>query len=444
MNYQDTIEYLYSQLPMFSRIGPSAYKKDLHNTLALCNSLGNPHQKFKSIHIAGTNGKGSTSHMLAAILQEAGYKTGLYTSPHIKDFRERIRINGEMIDKDFVVDFVARTRIVSDEISPSFFELTVAMAFDYFATEKVDIAVIETGLGGRLDSTNVISPVLSVITNIGYDHVNILGTTLPEIAGEKAGIIKSNTAVVIGETVAETLPVFLKKANEMNAAIHFAAEEYVAGYAESSGSMLICDVQNKSNNSTGKFKLDLAGMYQAKNLCTVLSTVDLLKKADFNITDEVLHHALQHVKKLTGLRGRWDIIQANPTVILDVGHNEDGLKQVLQQLQADYPASRYHFIIGFVNDKDISKLLTLFPKQSNYYFTNAHIPRALPYGTLQELAAQNSLLGEGYDDVNDAIKAAKENADEKDVLMVCGSFFIIAEVDQELTSFLNAVNSWSK
>ena len=431
MTYEDTIEYLYSQLPMFSRIGTAAYKKDLHNTIELCNSLGNPQHKFKSIHIAGTNGKGSCSHMLAAILQEAGYKTGLYTSPHIKDFRERIRINAEMIHKDFVVDFVERTKKISNELSPSFFELTVAMAFEYFAAEKVDIAVIETGLGGRLDSTNVINPVLSVITNIGYDHVNILGSTLPEIAAEKAGIIKNKIPVVIGETLPETLPVFLHKANEMDASIHFAEEKYITEHIKSAGSMLLCDVQNTSTNAIEKFKLDLAGLYQSKNLCTVLTAVELLNKNTFIITETVLHKALQNVKKITGLRGRWDIIQTDPTLILDVGHNEDGIKQVLQQLQTNYPSSHYHFVTGFVNDKDINKLLVLFPKDAGYYFTNAHIPRALPYKKLQQFARSNSLEGEGYDDVNDAIRAAKLNAAEKDVIMVCGSFFVIAEVDLE-------------
>ena len=431
MNYNETIEYLYSQLPMFSRIGAAAYKKDIHNTIELCNSLDNPQKKFKSIHIAGTNGKGSCSHMLAAILQEAGYKTGLYTSPHIKDFRERILINGEMIDKDFVVDFVERTKKISDEISPSFFELTVAMAFEYFATEKVDIAVIETGLGGRLDSTNVINPVLSVITNIGYDHVNILGTTLPEIAAEKAGIIKKNTPVVIGETLPETVSVFLHKANELNATIHLASEKYIPKRVESIGSMLLCDILNTSSHAIEKFRLDLAGLYQSKNLCTVLTAVEVLNKNSFPIKETVLHEALQNVKKITGLRGRWDIIETNPALILDVGHNEDGLKQVLQQLRKNYPASNYHFVIGFVNDKDINKLLVLFPRDATYYFTNAHIPRALPYETLEQLAGSNSLEGKGYDDVNDAIRAAKLNAAEKDVIMVCGSFFIIAEVELE-------------
>ena len=428
MNYNETIEYLYSQLPMFSRIGVAAYKKDLHNTLELCHFLGNPHQKFRSIHIAGTNGKGSTSHMLAAILQQAGYKTGLYTSPHIKDFRERIRINGKMISQDFVVDFVARSRKISEAISPSFFELTVAMAYDYFAASKVDIAVIETGLGGRLDSTNVISPVLSVISNIGYDHINILGTTLPEIAAEKAGIIKQDTPVVIGETLAETIQVFQQKAKDMHADIQLAQERYTVTHSKSTGSFLLCEVLNTSTNKTVEYKLDLAGLYQSKNLCTVLTAVDELNKQGFSIAENIIQDALQQVKLLTGLRGRWDIIENDPTLILDVGHNEDGIKQIIRQLKENYPGASYHFVMGFVNDKDITGLLTLLPKDASYYFSNAHIPRALPYYTLQQLAAEKSLQGDGYDDVNDAIDAARKNAAEKDVIMVCGSFFIIAEV----------------
>lgn len=428
MNYEATIEYLYSQLPMFSRIGAAAYKTDLHNTIELCNSLDNPQQKFKSIHIAGTNGKGSTSHMLAAILQEAGYKTGLYTSPHIKDFRERIRINGEMISKDFVVDFVERTRKKSEEISPSFFELTVAMAFDYFAKEKVDIAVIETGLGGRLDSTNIINPVLSVITNIGYDHMNILGNTLKEIAFEKAGIIKFKVPVVIGERIPETLSVFLNKASEMKAELHFAEKEYNVIDTEFADSMLLCNVKNLINHSLRKIKLDLPGLYQAKNVCTVLSAIAVLNKINFIIPDAIVEKALQQIKKMTGLMGRWEIIQTNPTLVMDVAHNEDGIKQVLKQLNKNYPTSNYHFVLGFVNDKDIRKMLSLFPAYANYYFTNAHIPRALPWQELKALAVANSLQGEGYDQVNDAVSAAKLNAASNDVIMICGSFFIIAEV----------------
>ena len=429
MTYKETLEFLYAQLPMFTRIGSAAYKEDLHNTVALCEALGNPHQQFKSIHIAGTNGKGSTSHMLAAILQEAGYKTGLYTSPHIKDFGERIRINGEMIRQDFVIDFVERTKELSEKVQPSFFELTVAMAFEYFANKKVDIAVIETGLGGRLDSTNVISPVLSVITNIGYDHMNILGNTLPEIASQKAGIIKKNTPVVIGELLPETIPVFVKEANEKEAPVYFAQSRFVTEYLEPTGNLLFCNVKDLSDHSFENLRLDLNGIYQAKNICTVLMAVEILRKKGYHIGEEKMHFALENVKGLTGLSGRWDIIQNHPTVIQDVAHNKDGINQVLLQLKYNYPGSAIHFVLGFVKDKDVEQVLELFPKDAHYYFTNAHIPRALSYHDLQQIATSKGLQGNGFDNVNVAITAAKINAASNDVIMICGSFFIIAEID---------------
>ncbi len=441
MTYEETIEHLYRQLPMFSRIGAAAYKADLHNTIQLCNELNNPQEGFKSIHVAGTNGKGSTSHMLAAILQEAGYKTGLYTSPHIKDFRERIKINGEMINKDFVVDFVQRTNDISNKIQPSFFELTVAMAFEYFKNEKVDIAVIETGLGGRLDSTNIITPVLSVITNIGYDHTQILGKTLFEIASEKAGIIKKDIPVVIGETLPETLPVFIKKAADMHAEIHLAQQQFVTEYIESSGELLLCNIREIHTNIVEKLRLDLPGLYQTKNVCTVLTSIKVLDKLGFNIPGSSVHHALENVTKKTGLRGRWEILQTKPLVILDVAHNEDGIKQVIDQLKTSYPTSRYHFILGFVHDKDISRALSLFPPGAAYYFTNAHIPRALAHGELKKMAADHLLEGESFDDVNQAIQRARQAATEHDVIMVCGSFFVIAEVENDQANSLFFKNS---
>ena len=430
MTYQETIEYLYARLPMFTRIGAAAYKEDLHNTIALCEALGNPQTKFKTIHIAGTNGKGSTSHMLAAILQESGYRTGLYTSPHIKDFGERIRINGQMIDQDFVVNFTERTKELSERIQPSFFELTVAMAFEYFAMQQVDIAVIETGLGGRLDSTNIIQPVLSVITNIGFDHMHILGNTLPEIAAQKAGIIKKDTPVVIGELLPETMPVFVKEANEKDAPVYFAQSRFVTEYTEPTGNLLFCHVKDKSDNSVEKLRMDLNGIYQSKNACTVLMAVEVLRKQGWHLPEEKMHTAFENVKIRTGLRGRWDIVQNHPTIIQDVAHNTDGISQVLQQLEAQYPQSRIHFILGFVKDKDVEHVLELFPANADYYFTNAHIPRAMAFEELQQLALQKGLHGNGYDNVNDAITAAKDNAGKDDVIMVCGSFFIIAEIDE--------------
>jgi dihydrofolate synthase/folylpolyglutamate synthase len=415
---------------MFSRIGAAAYKKDLHNTIALCEAIDNPQHKFKSIHIAGTNGKGSTSHMLAAILQQAGYKTGLYTSPHLKDFRERIKVNGAMIAEDFVIDFVERTKILSEDIQPSFFELTVAMAFDYFAQQKVDIAVIETGLGGRLDSTNIITPILSVITNIGYDHMNILGNTLEEIAMEKAGIIKPNVPVVIGEYLPATKAIFADKAKSCNAPIYFAQDEYKAFNTYSTVQTLHCTVKNFEHDIEENFSLDLNGLYQTKNLCTVLCAEGIIMQKGFTIKNEAEKIALANTKKITGLHGRWDVIAENPAIVLDVAHNEDGIKQVIAQLQyLNHEASNTHFIIGMVKDKEVDKVLSLLPADAPYYFTNAHIPRAMPAAELQAKAASFGLKGNWYDDVNDAVKQASQNATATDLIIVCGSVFLVGEVE---------------
>jgi dihydrofolate synthase / folylpolyglutamate synthase len=442
MTYQETIDYLYSQLPMFSRIGAAAYKKDLHNTIELCNALDNPQTKFKSIHVAGTNGKGSTSHMLAAILQQAGYKTGLYTSPHLTDFRERIKINepagqagGEMINEEFVIEFTERTKKITAEIQPSFFELTVAMAFDYFAKEKVDIAVIETGLGGRLDSTNIITPILSVITNIGYDHMNILGDTLELIAYEKAGIIKQHVPVVIGEYLPETKTIFTDKATAKNAPVHFAQEEYSISNIVAKTYTLECEVTSLKNNSSESFVLDLNGLYQTKNLCTVLCAEDILMEQGFLISNEAEKLALANVKKLTGLHGRWEVIADEPTIVLDVAHNEDGIKQILEQIKwsmVNGQWSNIHIVIGMVKDKEVSKVLSLLPKDAAYYFTNAHIPRALPAKELQKKAAVYNLTGKVFDDVNNAVTNAKKNAKKNDLIIVCGSVFFVGEVNREI------------
>ncbi len=433
MNYQQTIDYLYAQLPMYSRIGAAAYKEDLHNTIALCNAIDNPQMKFKSIHIAGTNGKGSASHMLAAILQQAGYKTGLYTSPHLKDFRERIKINGQMINEAFVVDFVQRIKAISEQIEPSFFELTVAMAFDYFEKEKVDIVVIETGLGGRLDSTNIITPILSIITNIGYDHMDILGDTLEKIAAEKAGIIKPNVPVVIGEYLPETKDIFINKATKEAAPIYFAQDEYLVSNINYSKQLLSCDVTNTAHHITESFELDLNGLYQTKNICTVLCAENILMQHGFNIKNADEKAALKHVKKLTGLYGRWDVISDKPTIILDVAHNEDGIKQLLQQLSlVSPPSSVSHFVMGVVKDKDIAKVLSILPKNARYYFCNAHIERALPHRDLLQKAIAFELHGESFDDVNEAIKTAKLHAAPDDIIIICGSVFLVAEVQKEL------------
>ncbi len=427
MTYKETLEYLYSQLPMFSRIGSAAYKTDLHNTIALCNSIGNPQNNYKTIHVAGTNGKGSTSNMLAAILQEAGFKTGLYTSPHIKDFRERIRVNGEMVSEQFVVEFTENTKVINEEIQPSFFEVTVAMAFAYFAEQQVDFAVIETGLGGLLDSTNIITPILSVITNIGYDHQNILGNTLEEIAIQKAGIIKENVPVVVGETLPNTKPIFIKTALSKKTSVQFAEENFITSYIDIEGELLLCNVKDIAENITEKFRSGLSGLYQAKNICTVLAAVKELRNLDIKIQEAALHNGIERVKEITGLRGRWEILQQHPTIIADVAHNKDGIQQVIEQLNINYPTAQLHFVLGFVKDKDVESVLALFPDNAKYYFTNAHIPRALLKTDLQEKAAKVNLVGDCFATVDEAVNSAKQNASENDVIMICGSFFIISE-----------------
>lgn len=427
MTYQKTLDFLYSKLPMFTRVGAVAFKKDLHNTLALCEALGNPHQKFKSLHIGGTNGKGSTSHMLAAVLQEAGYKTGLYTSPHLKDFRERIRVNGKMAPKAFVQDFVKGQKQLIETIEPSFFEATVAMAFDYFAQEKVDIAVIEVGLGGRLDSTNIITPELSVITNISLDHTNILGDTLPEIAFEKAGIIKKNIPVVIGETHEESQPVFVKKAKAENAPIYFAANLLHLKNVHRKGAYLLVDVLEGNNCIFPQLALDLTGTYQLKNVLTVIESILQLRKQGYSIADQVVYSALKNVKKLTGLQGRWQTVSKNPLVICDTGHNKAGLTEVVQNIK-NTPHDQLHIVIGMVKDKDISGVLALLPKNASYYFCQPQLERALAANELAQQAAEFGLKGKTYASVAEALASAKQNAKPKDLVFVGGSTFVVAEM----------------
>jgi dihydrofolate synthase / folylpolyglutamate synthase len=427
MTYQQTIDYLFERLPMYSRIGAAAYKEDMTNTIKLCEAIGNPHVKFKSVHIAGTNGKGSVSHMLSAIFQTAGYKTGLYTSPHLKDFRERITMNGEFISEDLIIDFVERMLPLIDEIEPSFFEITVAMAFEYFAQQQVDIAIIEVGLGGRLDSTNIITPELSIITNISYDHVNLLGDTLQKIAFEKAGIIKSNIPVVIGEFNNETHNVFEKKAAEENAPLTFADKKRFVAEWKFDKKELVAEVTSTHNNEKNYYHLDLTGIYQIKNLVTVLEAVNILEKKGWNISETILQKALRNVKKLTGLHGRWEIIHEHPTVVLDVAHNEGGIKQLTEQIEiTDH--EELHLIIGMVKDKDIEKILSLLPKHANCYFTKAQIPRALPEQQLAEMAAAIELHGDHYTDVNTALRSAMNVAGKKDLIVICGSVFVVGEV----------------
>ncbi|MES2377324.1 MAG: folylpolyglutamate synthase/dihydrofolate synthase family protein [Bacteroidota bacterium] len=432
MTYQQTIDYLYAQLPVFTRVGASAYKADLSNTIELCNRLDNPEHKFKSVHIAGTNGKGSTSHMLAAVLQVAGYKTGLYTSPHLKDFRERIRINGEMISEQGVVDFVAEHKQDFEEIQPSFFEMTVGLAFEFFANEKIDIAIIETGLGGRLDSTNIITPLLSVITNIGWDHMNILGDTLQLIAAEKAGIIKPNIPVIIGEKQEEVADVFIRKSEKENAPISFASELFNSKVKSqnSKGYNDLLEVEITpltTHYSSLTTQLDLTGSYQLKNVKTVLSAVAELRRQGYTITDDHIKTALHQVKTLTGLHGRWETLSTNPLTICDTGHNPDGIEEVLKNI-AGVQFDRLHFVIGMVNDKDSSKVLSMLPKDAIYYFCRPDIPRGLEAESLKEKAESFGLPGGVYTSVKAALASAQKAATNTDLVFVGGSTFVVAEV----------------
>ena len=427
MNYTETLDFLYSKLPMFTRIGETALKKDLTNTLALCESLGNPQESFKSIHVAGTNGKGSTSHMLAAILQKAGYKTGLYTSPHLKDFRERIRINGKMAPKAFVTAFVKQQMKVIERIEPSFFEVTVAMAFSYFAIEEVDIAIIEVGLGGRLDSTNIIHPELSIITNISMDHVNILGDTLPKIAFEKAGIIKAGVPAIVGTYDEATKDVFINKATEEGTSLAFATERYAVEAVRQVDDLLMLNILRDGEIYYKDLALDLSGSYQQYNIPAVIAAIDQLNQQGFNISAAHVYDALREVKKLTGLQGRWQKLSDKPLVICDTGHNVAGITEVLKNIGAT-PHKQLHFVIGMVKDKDISKILDMLPKTASYYFTQPNLERALPVESLQEQAMAYQLKGNAYPRVSEALAAAKLAATTDDLIFVGGSTFVVAEV----------------
>ena len=421
MTYNETLQYLYDRLPVFHHVGSSAYKPGLDNTIHLMKSLNDPYLKYRTIHVAGTNGKGSVSNFLAAILQSSGYKVGLYTSPHLVDFGERIRVNGVMISQEYVINFVEQHKAHFDEINPSFFEATMAMAFQYFADCKVDVAVIEVGLGGRLDSTNIIRPELSVITNISYDHVGFLGDTLEKIAYEKAGIIKPNTPVVIGETLPETRSVFEAKANLENAPICFAEDVYIVEEEEYvDAKMKVCV------NADKYFTVGLAGIYQLKNIATTLLAIDQLNKLDFEISAENIANGLEFVTEITGLQGRWQVLLTSPTILADTGHNVAGIQCVVEQLKTlKYKTLR--IVIGMVNDKDISSVLALLPVEANYYFTQADILRAMPATKLSELAGTYNLAGSIYDSVKQAVESAISDLDCDDLLFIGGSNFIVGE-----------------
>ena len=428
MNYQETIQYLYDTAPMFQQVGTRAYKEGLESSFAIDSHLDHPHNNINTVHIAGTNGKGSTSHLIASILQQAGYNVGLYTSPHLTNFNERIRINGQPIDENYVIDFVAEHKDFFEKIQASFFELTTGLAFKYFSDRKVDVAVIEVGLGGRLDCTNIIHPDLSIITNISFDHVSLLGNTITAIAKEKAGIIKPGVPVVIGETTEDTKKIFLDTVQRVHGsrdAIFYTEEEkpiYEATLLPSS------KWQFKTRNY-GTIIGELGGLAQEKNAATVLLSIDQLKKSGYTISENDVKSGFEHVVKNTGLLGRWQILQTSPKIVLDTGHNEAGIGYIVKQLQSEV-YEKLHIVIGMVNDKDIDSVLKLLPKNAVYYFTQACIPRALEHEILKNKAMEYGLSGDSYPTVKEAFSVAKAVAKEKDFIFVGGSTFIVAEALQ--------------
>ena len=432
MTYQQTLEYLFNSLPMYHRIGQAAYKADITNTVQLMQHLGNPARKFRSIHVAGTNGKGSVSHMLASVLMQAGYKVGLYTSPHLVDFRERIRINGQMIPQQRVTDFVEQHRDFMQSLQLSFFEMTVGLAFDYFATEQVDVAVVEVGMGGRLDSTNVITPDLCVITNIGFDHTQFLGDTLPKIASEKAGIIKPHVPVVIGETHPETRPVFEQRAAELQAPIYFADDNYrispIHKQVPPADSLTFPLLDFSVTTLNSQFTCPLTGSYQLKNLATLFQALALLPSVGYTITEQHIHDGIARVIEDTGLHGRWEKIDEQPLTICETAHNADGVSAMLEKL-SEIPYRHLHLIYGCVNDKDFRKILRMLPdERSTYYYTQPSVPRALPVGQLVEAAQKLGMPGQYFPHVSEAITAARQAADPShDLVLVTGSIFLVAD-----------------
>ena len=427
MTYQQTLDFLFSQLPMYQRVGKAAYKADLKNTLALDEYFGHPHKNFKTIHVAGTNGKGSLSHMLTSVLMEAGYKVGLYTSPHLIDFRERIRINGKMVSEQFVVDFVQDNKKIFEEIKPSFFEMTVAMAFDFFAKQKVDIAVVEVGLGGRLDSTNIITPELSVITNISLDHTDLLGDTIEKIAFEKAGIIKNGIPVVVSQTQAETEQVFIEKAKAVCAPIVFADKiRRVTNSSTNSNGEKMFSVEVIEDDSVEEFTLDLLGNYQQKNIVGVLAATDILCEKGYSISSENIRNGLSKASVNTGLLGRWQKLSESPLTICDTGHNTEGISSIVEQINST-PYEKLHMVIGFVNDKNIDGILQLLPKNAEYYFTKASSPRAMDEKQLAQRAKMFGLKGERFENVKLAIEFSKTKSNPNDLIFIGGSTFIVAD-----------------
>ncbi len=436
--YQQTLEYLYEKLPMFSRIGAAALKPDLTNTIKLCAALGDPQNKFRSVHIAGTNGKGSTSHGLAAVLQHAGYKTGLYTSPHLIDFRERILINGVMVSQDRVVNFVQEHKALIEEIQPSFFEITVAMAFCAFAEQEADIAIIETGLGGRLDSTNIITPLLSIITNISYDHKDLLGHTLAEIATEKAGIIKPGVPVVIGEQQDETERIFFEHSVNKKSPLYYAQSLWGMVRVKQDAHYQHFKAVNNAKLEMIDLQTDLLGNYQQHNLKTILTACELLTYQGFNLPQPSILSALANVKETTGLHGRWEWVNEEPTIICDVAHNLAGINEVMKQW-GNVPADSKHIVVGFVKDKDVDEVLSIFPKDAYYHFCNAGIQRALPADELKRKAEKHGLNGDSFDSVAAAIADARQTMTKADALLITGSFFVVGEALEALNTGVQAV-----
>lgn len=426
MNYAQTVEYMTKALPMYHRVGAAAYKVDIKNTVQLMSLLGNPETKFKSIHVAGTNGKGSVCHMLASVLQEAGYKVGLYTSPHLLDFRERIRVNGEMIIRGNVVDFVQNYRCAIEGIGLSFFEMTVGLAFDYFAKQNVDVAVVEVGMGGRLDSTNVITPDLSVITNIGLDHTQFLGDTLTKIASEKAGIIKPDVPVVVGETHPDTAGVFEAKAMQLGAPIDFADRRYEVLPVSDNGNTLTFNVQKLGQPFLGQLQCPLTGAYQPKNIATVFQSIEILRILGYNISDDNIADGLRNVVKNTGLQGRWQVVRKKPLTICETAHNADGIQAMISKL-ATMKYERLRIVYGCVNDKDYESILRLLPNQADFYFTQPSVERGLPVATLAESALRCGLSGKSFPNVGKALTAATDDSSSKDLILVTGSIFLVAD-----------------
>lgn len=431
LTYQETIHYLYNSLPMFQKQGGIAFKKDLSNTLVFCEYLKEPHQSYPSVHIAGTNGKGSSAHSIAAVLQTAGYKTGLYTSPHLKDFTERIKVNGKPMRQEAVCTFVSKHKVFINSLKPSFFETTVAMAFDYFRREQVDIAVIEVGMGGRLDSTNVINPLLSLITHIGYDHMEFLGDTLAKIAGEKAGIIKKKVPVVVSERQEETKTVFTNKAKEQESDIYFAQDDYQVEIAHAEAGRLVANITQGETLRYAGLQLSLTGLYQLKNLPGILKSLDLLNLQGFTINDRHILKGLTSVAELTGLKGRWQIVDKHPLIICDTGHNRGAFRETMKQLdQVSY--RQLWMVLGFTAEKDLSSVLPLLPKDAYYLFCQADIPRAMDIQTLTQSAREFALRGKAFQTVGQAYQHARSVAQAQDCIFVGGSTFVVAELDDLL------------